>query len=303
MNKKFIVFICILSLLVPFLPQFDFVVLAEGLPNVSNDNLDEWREWLEEHGMMQDPQTGQPVPISNNPLSLAINKFLLDNGYVVKDDFSIIVDSLQSITGINILQHGGLDSLKDYVEQNNYESLSQNIVNYSITYANDNLGYYIYNAMPVDDFFNFYNFSGLNSQWLTPTTNFINYLKNNICVSENTLYIMCTDVSNMRLNDGSGVVGKLSFDVLNEYSFYLDSGNFGDFPNYQYQSMIFPISGVDSVDFSGRLKLSNGESLFSSYGKGWYRKGIRLTAGQKQSTTPARFTKNIIRGKIVLNTT
>ena len=255
MNKKIIVFICIISLLVPFLPQFDFDV----------------------HAYVD--TTSQNSFIQN--LVDLYQTYFGSNGVVVNSDWynstypQGLLNDICDNLGLEPIDNDFGSAIYDYsvVYNQTADMIFNDTSQYVEDLVNEMLGYYIYNAMPVDKFFNFYNFSGLNSQWLTPTTNFINYLKNNICVSENTLYIMCTDSSNMRLNDGVGVVGKLSFDVLNEYSFYLDSGNFGDFPNYQYQSMIFPISGVNSLDFSGRLKMSNGESFFTSYGRGWFWNG------------------------------
>lgn len=143
MNKKFIVFICILSLLVPFLPQFDFVVRAEDLPSTSED----FAQWVDDNFY---EVNGFLRPKTQAPLYMKINWALTDAGYVLKDPVSCVVDSLQSATNLQLLTK---QNLIDYGQTINYDysSLSQNIVNNSFSYVENQTPYNIYTVLHKSD--------------------------------------------------------------------------------------------------------------------------------------------------------
>lgn len=160
MNKKIIVFICILSFLVPFIPHFDFVVRADNLPSTSED----YAQWIEDNFY---ESNGILMPKTLAPLYMKINWALTDAGYVLKDPVSCVVDSLQSATNLQLLTK---QNLMDYGQTINYDysSLSQNIVNNSFSYVENLTPYNIYTVLHKSDLLSL--FSPHNSEvtkWLS----------------------------------------------------------------------------------------------------------------------------------------
>lgn len=152
MNKKLIAFICILSLLVPFLPQFDFVVRADSLPSASED----FAQWIDDNFYESD--YGVLRPKSQAPLYMKVNWALTDAGYVLKDPVSCVVDSLQSATNLQLLTK---QNLMDYGQSINYDysTLSNNVVYNSISYAQEYVPYYIFRTMTCTEFLNMIPFT------------------------------------------------------------------------------------------------------------------------------------------------
>lgn len=223
MNKKIIVFICILSLLVPFFPQFDFVVRAEDLPSTSED----FAQWLDDN--FYTDALGSLRPKTQAPLYMKVNWALTDAGYVLKDPVSALVDSLQSATNLQLLTK---ENVMEYGQSINYDysSLSQNIVNNTITYANNNISYYIYRSMPVSEFFSYFVFNPL-----VPASSLQTFKNWIVPLVNNNVDTLCGFYCYSFLNDGTNYLVDYS-DILNDYTFALYSGDFYNYPELPYQS-------------------------------------------------------------------
>ena len=227
MNKKIIVFLCILSLLVPFLPQFDFVVRAYDPTDVPSAS-DDFAQWIDDNFYTNN--FGVLVPKTQAPLYMKINWALTDAGYVLKDPVSAVVDSLQSATNLQLLTK---ENVLEYGSTINYDysTLSNNVVNNSITYAFDNLSSYIYTALPVSDFFNYLYFSnsiGSNRYFVNFKSNLISIVNNADC-----LCVLHTDPSLLPIHNNNVLM--FPSDLLENYSFVLSSGTMGDFHDFPYQ--------------------------------------------------------------------
>ena len=227
MNKKLICFILILSFLIPFLPSFDFVVCASdpGPDDVSTS--ENFAQWLDDNFYTDD--LGVLRPKSQAPLYRKINWALTDAGYVLKDPVSAIVDSLQSATNLQLLTK---ENVMSYGESINYDysSLSQNIVNNTITYANSYVPYYVYRSMPVSEFFSYFVFNPLVPS--SSLTNFKNWI---VPIVNNNVDSLCGFYCYSFLNDDTNFLVDYS-DLLDSYSMALYSGDFYNYPELPFQS-------------------------------------------------------------------
>lgn len=194
-----------------------------------------------------------------------INWMLADAGYVVKDPVSIVVDSLQSATNLQLLTK---ENVMEYGEtiNYNYETLSQNIVNNSITYANDNLTYYIYDFINIIDFFSYYSFSKYAS--VSTTLNSYKTALTNLCSNSDNVYFLSnkSGSSFAYLYDTTLLSVPRSF--FDENYLVLASGSFTNLHTYNFQSFRIPRDGSsvpsDSSLGNASLRFYDGLSFIDS---------------------------------------
>ncbi len=222
MNKKLICFILILSFIIPFLPSFDFVVRADS-PSMSED----YAAFIENNFYVDDDGLLKPKQFA--PLYQRVNWALSDAGYVLKDPVSAIVDSLQSATNLQLLTK---ENVMEYGESINYDfsSLSQNIVNNTITYADNNSPYYVYRSMPVSEFFSYFVFNPTIPASELQT--FRNWL---VSVVNNNVDLLCGFYCFSFLNDNTNFLVDYS-DLMDEYTLALYQGQFYNYPDLPFQS-------------------------------------------------------------------
>ena len=223
MNKKLLVFILILSFLVPFLPQFDFVVRAD----ISASTSDDFAQWIDDN--FYEDALGSLTPKTQAPLYLKVNWALTDAGYVLKDPVSALVDSLQSATNLQLLTK---ENVMQYGSTINYDysSLSQNIVNNTINYANDNVPYYVYHSMPVSEFFSYFIFNPF-----VPSSSLQNFKNWIVPLVNNNVDTLCGFYCYSFLNDNTNFLVDYS-DLLDSYTLSLYSGDFFNYPVLPFQS-------------------------------------------------------------------
>ena len=272
--KKFIPFILILSLLVCFIPSYNFVVYAAD--SVSDDDVN---------------GGGGGHSRNNHYTGLlgTINQFLIDHGFVINDENVITFNVIDSILEDNF--DVDLDDYISIYDKNVpsdlpfiYDNFSENIVdfdfdsfadflkNYTLNYSNDNIPYYIYQAMPVSNFFNFFSFVNDWNQGNYPT------LKSNLIDKVNSLDSLCAfTISGTSITRHPTYLVSISQNMIDNYYFYKRSGVFWDFPELLYQSYVNQV-GIDALPtppsdaLSGRLSFSDGISEYQGslfyYGNG-----------------------------------
>ena len=268
MNNKIIVFLCILSLLVPFIPSFDLCVSAGNSVSVDLTDPDYVRWLYNETGLYIDlDDTSNPLyPYKlGAPFSQQVSWFLSDYGYVVKNPVNAVIDSLQSITDIQILEQQGREELYNFAVENNYPSISQNIVNTTLNYAKDNLTYYIYDFININDFFSYYNFS--NYSFVNSNLSTFKAALESHCSDSNFVYFLSSKSrSGMNYLYDSTFV-KIPRSFFDSGYLVLSSGSFSDIVNYRYQSFRVPSDGSSipsTVNLNGFLSLYDGLSFVSS---------------------------------------
>lgn len=253
MNKKIVIFIVILSLIFPLFPVIDITVFADDLPSVSDEQA--YLEWLSNNGMAIDSAghvyftgTSQWVIDAHNNL----DKILGESGYVVKDPMNILLDSAQSITGLQILDR---TNTQQWAKDNGYPSISENIYDYSmnncLSYAENRMAYYIYDFINVNDFFTYYNFpnypsrddlKGLNDLkddllTLTSDTDYVYFLNSNL-----------QDINSLQYLYNTNLV-KVPRSAFDDVYLTLYSGQFSGIQNYPFQSFRIPRDGSSLPSF------------------------------------------------------
>ena len=222
----FISFILILSFVLPFFPCFSVLTKAED--SVSSD--DAYIKWEKDN-------------IDSIRNGLAENGLVINNDYY--DDSYYYVDPEDNLWR-DILRQWGLDGTDfgkplsrvayDYAVSNNitntqiYNDCFDSVYNY----VNSNVPYYIYHTMPVSDFFTYFIYTRPDSDgmreletfksWFIPLVNSLD----GISTLYVDYYIMASDTRIVHIGD-----------LLDNYSFALSSGSFGNFPNLVYQTVVY----------------------------------------------------------------
>ena len=251
MNKRIVVFICILSLLVPFLPSFDFTLHA--FPYVPSESENSWID----------------------DLQVKFQTYFGNNGIVANSDWY----NTDYVGGFweDLLNYCGFEKLpdKDFASSVYEYAITTNqsadmIFNDSSQYMQnvleEKLPYYIYDFININDFFTFYNFSNysmVNSNLSTFKTALESY-----CSDSNYVYLL-TSKSRSGMNylyDSSFV--KIPRSFFDSGYLVLSSGSFSDIVNYRFQSFRITADGSSvpsNVNLNGYLSLSDGLSFVSSF--------------------------------------
>lgn len=267
MNKKIIVFICILSLIFPFLPSFNFTVHAASAGTVSDADLNdpEFIAWLYENGTFYNPSTEKLEPIANNPIYARMGYILAQHGYTIKDPFSAVIDSLQSLTNIQVFNKEGVKDLYEYAYDNDFLSVSNDILNLSISYAEDNLSYYIYDFININEFFNYYQFT--NYSGVSSTLDSYKNALINLCSDSDYVYFLTNKNGSPFSYLYDTTLIKVPRSFFDDNYLVLNSGFFSDIVNYNFQSFRIPrdaSSLPSNVNINGTLAFYNGFSYVTN---------------------------------------
>lgn len=252
--KKLLPFIIILSLIFPFFPSIEIFAFDEVTGTVSMDDI------LDDLGLVNVDGLIVSKGVSN--FSNQIVNYLGQLGYVTRDNATdVVIDYLANEAGI---PYAGSSSnsfnaqdVIDWLENNYSSSLSQNIINYSVTYAENVLPYYVYKALPVSQFISFLDLSNVPSSMSSSLQSFQNNLSDKVN-NFNTLCIYYLD--GRAIINNTSYLYSISSDVINDFSFYLSSGSFSIFPDYEYQIVkrSVDLAPTPQPVFNGRLWFSNG---------------------------------------------
>ncbi len=224
--RKFLPFIIILSLLVPFIPSFSFTVFADD--SVSDDSA--YIEWKKDN-------VG------------AISSGLAENGIVISGDYFsddyYYVDPEDNFWR-DVLRQWGIDGTDygkplarvayDYAIENDISNteIYNDCFDSVLNYANSNLPYHVYRTMPISTFFQFFSFTRPDADGLRELQNFKNWVVpmvnslDGISVLYVDHYIMASDTRIIHIGS-----------LLDSFSFALSSGSFGNFPNLDYQTVVY----------------------------------------------------------------
>ena len=182
--KKILPFFIILSLFVSFIPCFDFVIYADIIDSVSDN----------------DPNPGGGGGHSRNNhytgLLGRINQMLINNGYVINDEnvitFNVLDNILEDYLGVDLDDYVSVydknnrvdlpliyDNFVDNNPSVDYELIDNSVSNYVNNYVSNNVPYYVYRSMPVSEFFSYFVFNPLVpasslqnfKNWLVPLVN------------------------------------------------------------------------------------------------------------------------------------
>ena len=258
--KKFVPFILILSLLVCFIPSYNFVIYASD--SVSDDDVN---------------GGGGGHSRNNHYTGILgyINEFLMNNGYVINDEnvitFNVIDSILEDDFGVDLDDYlsiydknnrSDLPMIYNNFADNNpsfdFDSLGDNLRSFSLNYCRTNETYYIYRSMPVSEFFNYFLFRPtVNNSSLQDFKNwFIPIVNNNI---ETLGAFNITDF----LGDNTNFVVDYS-DLLENYSLCLYSGSFNNYPDFEFQTYVHTQETTSEPYPFGSLKFFD-NSLGSGY--------------------------------------
>ena len=266
--KKFIPFILIFSLLVCFIPSYNFVVYASD--SVSDDDVN---------------GGGGGHSRNNHYTGLLgyINQFLLDNGYVINDEnvitFNVIDSILEDNFGVDLDDYvsiydknnrSDLPMIYDYFSENNtnfdFDTFADDLSNYSLTYAKDNLSYYIYDFININDFFSYYNFSNYSIVHSNLST-FKTALESFCSDSDFVYFLSSKSRSGMNYLYDSTFV-KIPRSFFDDGYLVLSYGAFSNITNYRFQSFRITADGPSvpsNVNVNGYLSLYDGFSYVSSF--------------------------------------
>ena len=234
--KKFVPFILILSLLVCFIPSYNFVVYASD--SVSDDDVN---------------GGGGGHSRNNHYTGLLgrINQMLINNGYVINDENVITFNVLDSILEqyldidldnyVSVYDKNNRNDLPmiydNFVDNNpsvNYATIDNSVSNYVNDYVSNNLPYHVYYTMPISTFFQYFSFTRPDGDGMRELQNFKNWVVplvnslDGISVLYVDYYIMASDTRIVHIGD-----------LLDNYSFALSSGTFGNFYNLDYQTVVY----------------------------------------------------------------
>ena len=244
MKKQFIAFCLILSFVFPLFISFFSPVLLNASPSGSSNNLDKLRE--------------------------AGRDAVGQKGYVIKDDFWGVKSSdndpyfdwLCNLFGLSV--PSGVNSgqvITNYMLDNDltYEDIVNSSTEALSNYAQSQIGYYIYHAMPVSKFFRFFTFHHQDDDS-------IRFLQSWLPNSVNGFNTLCAFYSNYYLWAHSNYLYSISENEIANNSFVLVSGTFGDYPDYPFQSIITDhnseLGGYNAP--SGYFKLYGNDTFLAS---------------------------------------
>lgn len=148
MNKRFLCFLLILSLVVPFFPCFDFVVFASS---VSDNNTPEQIEFMENMGFHWNDDMNLWIPDNSSSVSHAIEYILADQGFVTDNYMTIVADFILGVAGVQWDNIGYSAQQALQIQQSGVTS--QNVINYSVTYAENNVSYFVRSTINISDLF------------------------------------------------------------------------------------------------------------------------------------------------------
>ena len=230
MNKySMLVFILILSLILPFFPCFSYVLMADNNISVSVNvgDYDSWSDGIRDKSQGILGKNGYAVNPNFYSDDLDFDSFwnwfmgpMIDIGFTVDDN-----------SGIPLSRQ-----IYDYSVENNIDVDA--IINDNdtslVNYVNNQCPYYVYRTMPVSTFFQYFIYSRPDSDGMRELANFKNWVVplvnslDGISVLYVDGYIMARDTRIIHLGN-----------LLDNYSLALSSGTFGDFPNLEYQTVVY----------------------------------------------------------------
>ena len=240
MNKKFIVFILILSLLLPLLPSFHFTVFAdspsisENIDDIANKIMGDVKEDLSDilgtAGVLGDPEF-----------------YRYTIWPIIAQFYDIPFESTEQVA--KELAYRGKSA----------EEILSDCYDLILAYVNDHLPYYVYHTLPVDKFFTYFDFS--NYGMVSTTLNMFKVQFENICSDSDNIYILSQHGRDFNYLYDTQLTA-VSSNFLQENAFCLYEGNFSVFPDYFFQSIVIRAGDVaPAYSLYGYLKLYNGLSF------------------------------------------
>ena len=211
MNKKIIVFICILSLFLPLFPSFDFTVYASD--SVSDD-------------VVNGGGGGHSRNNTYTGILGQFNQYLINNGYVLNDSSTITYNVLDSVLednfGVDLEDYVSIYNPTDYASIYNnfatqnpdfdFDQLALLLNEYGKQYAVDNTPYVLYHTYHASDFATLLQKDNNSALWIQ---NFISRCNG---LNKNCIYFFQPNTTYYRVH-GNSNYGNHHFDV---YKFDLD---------------------------------------------------------------------------------
>ena len=250
--KKIICFILILSFILPFLPLFNIPVSAATVSSNSSNAV---------------------TDILQGKLETA----LTNDGIVVSTQY--FVNNVWDYVGQGLgLLNATKESVQAYLASNNLDAnFAFNTVytDFVLNNIENDLPYYIYDFININDFFTYYQFNNYPSDPSYQGVNSYKLALENACSDSNYVYFLSStksDYQSVQYLYATTLI-KVPRDFFDDNYLVLSSGQFSGIQNFDFQSFRVPRDGntvptftnfnISSLGFYDGLSFINSDSYFS----------------------------------------